>query len=226
VFVVASGRRSEEEEARGWLFTVARRRVSRYLRRARVERRAVERLAIRVPVIEEDDAGAIERRARELRDTQRGTRCPTERLEGDVDIVAKELPRDGCLGRSPLARGLVNMELRRGDRTLGTLLAVQSGLAMNAIDLLGSEQPNERLLSAMAQLDALGAFALTESTHGWDSVALETSAATGATRKRPPRRSTPTAGFKTGDMAKVDEDGYLFIVDRKKELIIRAGHNG
>jgi hypothetical protein len=62
-----------------------------------------------------------------------------QRLEGDVDIVAKELPRDGCLGRSPLARGLVNMELRRGDRTLGTLLAVQSGLAMNAIDLLGSD---------------------------------------------------------------------------------------
>jgi long-chain acyl-CoA synthetase len=31
--------------------------------------------------------------------------------------------------------------------------------------------------------------------------------------------------FKTGDMAKVDEDGYFFIVDRKKELIIRGGYN-
>jgi long-chain acyl-CoA synthetase len=29
----------------------------------------------------------------------------------------------------------------------------------------------------------------------------------------------------TGDMAKVDEDGYFFIVDRKKELIIRGGYN-
>jgi acyl-CoA synthetase (AMP-forming)/AMP-acid ligase II len=29
--------------------------------------------------------------------------------------------------------------------------------------------------------------------------------------------------FKTGDMAKVDDDGYFFIVDRKKELVIRGG---
>jgi long-chain acyl-CoA synthetase len=31
--------------------------------------------------------------------------------------------------------------------------------------------------------------------------------------------------FTTGDMAKVDEDGYFFIVDRKKDLIIRGGYN-
>ncbi len=31
--------------------------------------------------------------------------------------------------------------------------------------------------------------------------------------------------FKTGDMATVDEDGYFFIVDRKKDMIIRGGYN-
>ncbi len=31
--------------------------------------------------------------------------------------------------------------------------------------------------------------------------------------------------FSSGDMAKVDDDGYFFIVDRKKDLIIRGGYN-
>jgi len=31
--------------------------------------------------------------------------------------------------------------------------------------------------------------------------------------------------FHSGDMAKVDDDGYFFIVDRKKDMIIRGGYN-
>jgi long-chain acyl-CoA synthetase len=31
--------------------------------------------------------------------------------------------------------------------------------------------------------------------------------------------------FRTGDLARVDEDGYFYIVDRKKDMIIRGGYN-
>ena len=36
---------------------------------------------------------------------------------------------------------------------------------------------------------------------------------------------SPEGWFRTGDMARVDEDGFFFIVDRKKDLIIRGGYN-
>jgi glutaryl-CoA dehydrogenase len=93
-----------------------------------------------------------------------------------LGIVGEGIEGYGCPPMSPLATGLINMELNRGDGSLGTFLGVQAGLAMKSIALLGSEEQKQRWLPGMAQLELLGAFALTEPLHGSDSVALETSA--------------------------------------------------
>jgi len=95
---------------------------------------------------------------------------------GELGLVGDGLEGYGCPEMSPLAAGLVNMELSRGDGSVGTFLGVQAGLAMRSIHMLGSEEQKRRWLPAMARVEKLGAFALTEPDHGSDSVALETTA--------------------------------------------------
>src|SRR5690348_6547480 len=101
---------------------------------------------------------------------------PLMRRLADLGLYGEDIEGYGAPAMDPLTRGLVNMELHRGDGSLGTFLGVQSGLAMKSIAMHGSEAQKQRWLPAMAKLDAIGAFALTEPAHGSDSVALETTA--------------------------------------------------
>jgi glutaryl-CoA dehydrogenase len=101
---------------------------------------------------------------------------PLVKKMAGLNIVGDGIVGYGCPQMSPIAAGLVHMELNRGDGSLGTFLGVQAGLAMRSIALLGSEEQKRRWLPPMARLEKLGAFALTEPLHGSDSVSLETSA--------------------------------------------------
>jgi glutaryl-CoA dehydrogenase len=101
---------------------------------------------------------------------------PLVRRLPELGIVGEDIQGYGCAGMSPMAAGLVTMELHRGDGSLGVVLGVHAGLAMTSIAMCGSEEQKARWLPDMARMNKLGAFALTEPEHGSDSVALETSA--------------------------------------------------
>jgi glutaryl-CoA dehydrogenase len=101
---------------------------------------------------------------------------PLVRRLPELGIVGEDIAGHGCAGMSPMACGLVTMELHRGDGSLGVILGVHAGLAMQSIAMCGSAEQRARWLPEMAAMTKLGAFALTEPDHGSDSVALETSA--------------------------------------------------
>lgn len=95
---------------------------------------------------------------------------------GELDLLSDGLPVPGKNKDSELAAGLMLMEVTRADASMGTVIAVQGGLAMRSIDMLGSQEQKDKYLPAMAKGELLGAFGLTEPDHGSDSVALETTA--------------------------------------------------
>ena len=55
--------------------------------------------------------------------------------------------------------------------------------------------------------------------------ARTSSRATGACRRRPQEEFTADGWFKTGDVGKIDDRGYVTIVGRSKDLIISGGYN-
>jgi glutaryl-CoA dehydrogenase len=91
-------------------------------------------------------------------------RFPHQLLPGLAELGIAGLPYRGygCPGRSPLLDGMMAMELARTDPSIATFFGVHGGLAMGSIYLCGSEEQKQRWLPAMARMELLGAFGLTE----------------------------------------------------------------
>lgn len=99
---------------------------------------------------------------------------------GDLDLMRDGIDVPGYAPQSLLASALTMMELSRGDGSIATIVGVQGALTLRSIAWCGSEPQRERWLGPLARGEELGAFALTEPTHGSDSVSLETRARTEA----------------------------------------------
>jgi len=134
-----------------------------------------------------DDERDIQRRVRDFVDESvlpvinehwEAATMPLSLLDGlrDLGVVGTTIRGYGCPGMSRTAAGLVAQELSRGDGSVNTINAVQSGLVMGSIERFATEEQKQRWLPRLARVESLGAFALTEPDHGSDSVGLETSA--------------------------------------------------
>ncbi|GAB2747573.1 acyl-CoA dehydrogenase family protein [Amycolatopsis magusensis] len=69
---------------------------------------------------------------------------------------------------SHLLTGMLAMEMTRTDASVATFFGVHNGLAMYSIHSGGSQEQRDRWLPAMAAMDKIGAFAMTEPLGGSD----------------------------------------------------------
>ncbi|HKN52905.1 MAG TPA: acyl-CoA dehydrogenase family protein [Amycolatopsis sp.] len=69
---------------------------------------------------------------------------------------------------SHLLTGMLSMELTRTDASVATFFGVHNGLAMYSIYSGGDQEQRDRWLPAMAAMDKIGAFAMTEPLGGSD----------------------------------------------------------
>lgn len=93
-----------------------------------------------------------------------------------LNICGGSIQGYGCPGLSPLATGLVQFELTRGDGSIGTMFGVTSGLGMMSIAMCGSEAQKQNWLPRLARIEAFCSFGLTEPYIGSDASHIQTTA--------------------------------------------------
>jgi RNA polymerase sigma factor (sigma-70 family) len=122
-------RGDSREERQAWLYTIARRRLSRYLRRGRVERDGLRRLGIQVPHAHEDDLALIEQRAG-LAQLRALLRVELERLSDEQRHalqlrIVEEQPYEDVARHLGISQTAARARVSRALRALGHALEPQ-----------------------------------------------------------------------------------------------------
>jgi len=114
------------EEVQGWIFTIARRQLGRYLRRGEVERRALNQLGFSVPELAEDEIADIEQAA-ELDALRSALGVELEKLNEDQRQalhlrIVEELPYPEVARRLGTTEPTARARVSRGLRALAVAL--------------------------------------------------------------------------------------------------------
>ena len=122
----ASFRGTTEEEQEGWVFAVARSRLSRYWRRGQVEREALERLGVEVPTAGDEEleridelAATAQRRARVATEL---TRLPADQQRALQAHVVEERPYSELALEWGVSEQTLRARVSRGLRALASAL--------------------------------------------------------------------------------------------------------
>lgn len=104
-----------------------------------------------------------------IRDCNRDARFPLELVPhcGELGLIGAPYPEKyGCANLGPIAYGLINQELERGDSGMRSFVSVQTGLVMYPIFTYGTDAQKDFWLPKLARGERIGCFGLTEPDFG------------------------------------------------------------
>ncbi len=120
------------EQAQAWIYRIARRQLSRYLRRGRLERRALTKLGVEVPALDDERRTRIEELAdlagaRRVLDVEMA-RLSTAQSDALALRIIDELPYSEVATRLEISEQAARLRVSRGLRTLTKALEANSTL--------------------------------------------------------------------------------------------------
>ena len=96
---------------------------------------------------------------------------------GQLGLMGIEVPHEyGGAGMDPIAYVLAMIEIAAADAATSTIMSVNNSLFCNGILKHGTEEQKQKYVRAIAQGEAIGAYALTEPQSGSDASAMHTRA--------------------------------------------------